>query len=619
MDDPAIEGQRSLPALDGRRPLTILLVTDIGGKSIKLSWELERLALQENEFKEIFQELSNQCKKYSCDLLDMCRSTEEVIAVLNRRGDGEDDDSHLTLARLKMALKYNQKQFVAHPNCQQLLTSEWYGGLPVWRGRNWVVKVLLCVSLITCIPLIALLYLLFPRSRIGLLIRSPFMKFIYHSASFGFFLMLLVLASTRTEGSERSRQNLRGPPLSIVEWLIFFWVVGMVWSECKQLWEEGFKAYLRQWWNWLDFIMLSLYLATFSLKAVAYLYTAERFGPRTLERGHWPNNDPTLVSEGVFAVANVFSFARIIYLFQTNPHLGPLQISLGCMVIDIAKFLFIFFLVLTSFACGLNQLYWYYDANTEYCEVRPDGRPVNCQRNHDAFMTIGNTFTTLFWSLFGIGNPKSTDLVEDDRFIETVGQGLFMSYHVAAIVVLINMLIAMMTKSFQVIEDHADREWKFARSKLWMSYFDEGSTMPPPFNIIISPKSVYYFFRGLYKLVTQCHRDIKEVMRRLVSRYIHQAKKQLRQGGVNEDDLLEIKQDISSLRYELREDRRNEAERNAAHMEALKQDLMHSHDWDAFKMEIVDAIRDEIKNLLQTHSPSLSSSVLYQTHLYTEF
>ena len=37
-------------------------------------------------------------------------------------------------------------------------------------------------------------------------------------------------------------------------------------------------------------------------------------------------------------------------------------------------------------------------------------------------------------------------------------------------------------------------------------------------------------------------------MRRLICRYIHQTKKQLRQDGVNEDDLLEIKQDISSLR-----------------------------------------------------------------------
>ncbi len=81
--------------------------------------------------------------------------------------------------------------------------------------------------------------------------------------------------------------------------------------------------------------------------------------PRVL----WPEGDPTIISEGVFAVANVFSFARIIYLFQANPQLGPLQISLGCMLIDIGKFLFIFFLVLTSFACGLNQLYYYYGAD----------------------------------------------------------------------------------------------------------------------------------------------------------------------------------------------------------------------------------------------------------------
>ena len=50
-----------------------------------------------------------------------------------------------------------------------------------------------------------------------------------------------------------------------------------------------------------------------------------------------------------------------------------------------------------------------------------------------------------------------------------------------------------------------------------------------------------------------------------MSRYIHQWKKQMRQDGVNEDDLLEIKQDISSLRLPSRfihfgihfDDRRN--------------------------------------------------------------
>ncbi|VDP89632.1 unnamed protein product, partial [Echinostoma caproni] len=64
------------------------------------------------------------------------------------------------------------------------------------------------------------------------------------------------------------------------------------------------------------------------------------------------------------------------------------------------------------------------------------------------------------------------------------------------------------------------------------------------------------------------------VMCRLVRRYIHQSKKTMRQDGVNEDDLLEIKQDISSLRYELREDRKREVARTIGHLEGLKRDLL---------------------------------------------
>ena len=88
----------------------------------------------------------------------------------------------------------------------------------------------------------------------------------------------------------------------------------------KQLWDEGLKAYVRQWWNWLDFIMLSMYLCAFSLRLVAYIQAQypQYYGPSIMPRNEWPEADPTLVSEGVFAIANVFSFARIIFLFQVG-------------------------------------------------------------------------------------------------------------------------------------------------------------------------------------------------------------------------------------------------------------------------------------------------------------
>lgn len=45
---------------------------------------------------------------------------------------------------------------------------------------------------------------------------------------------------------------------------------------------------------------------------------------------------------------------------------------------------------------------------------------------------------------------------------------------------------------FLSLQEDSDVEWKFARAKLWLSYFDEGRTLPAPFNLVPSPKSFYY-------------------------------------------------------------------------------------------------------------------------------
>lgn len=41
----------------------------------------------------------------------------------------------------------------------------------------------------------------------------------------------------------------------------------------------------------------------------------------------------------------------------------------------------------------------------------------------------------------------------------------------------------------------SDIEWKFSRSKLFMEYIEDGSTLPVPLNLIPTPKSVMLLFR----------------------------------------------------------------------------------------------------------------------------
>lgn len=51
------------------------------------------------------------------------------------------------------------------------------------------------------------------------------------------------------------------------------------------------------------------------------------------------------------------------------------------------------------------------------------------------------------------------------------------------------------------LQNHEDKEWKFARAKLWLSYFDDKCTLPPPFNILPSPKTVCYLVTSMSKWI----------------------------------------------------------------------------------------------------------------------
>ncbi|MEQ2278555.1 hypothetical protein AMECASPLE_000168, partial [Ameca splendens] len=294
-------------------------------------------------------------------------------------------------------------------------------------------------------------------------------------------------------------------------------------------------------------------------------------------REEWEMWHPTLIAEALFAIANIFSSLRLISLFTANSHLGPLQISLGRMLLDILKFLFIYCLVLLAFANGLNQLYFYYE--TKASEEPNNCKGIRCERQNNAFSTLFETLQSLFWSVFGLLNLYVTNVKARHEFTEFVGATMFGTYNVISLVVLLNMLIAMMNNSYQLIADHADIEWKFARTKLWMSYFDEGGTLPPPFNIIPSPKSFWYLLMWLHNKLcrrgqppgelshkcenlrefTERHADsliqnqhYQEVIRNLVKRYVAAMIRSAKTDeGLTEENFKELKQDISSFRYEV--------------------------------------------------------------------
>ncbi|KAM9185353.1 short transient receptor potential channel 7 isoform 2-T2 [Mergus octosetaceus] len=586
--------------------------------ALELSNELARLANIETEFKNDYRKLSMQCKDFVVGVLDLCRDTEEVEAILN--GDVNihlcPDHHRPSLSRIKLAIKYEVKKFVAHPNCQQQLLTMWYENLSGLRQQSIAVKFLAVFGVSIGLPFLAIAYWIAPCSKLGRTLRSPFMKFVAHAVSFTIFLGLLVVnASDRFEGvknlpnetiTDHPKQifRVKTTQFSWTELLIMKWVLGMIWSECKEIWEEGPREYVLHLWNLLDFGMLSIFVASFTARFMAFLKATEAqqyvdqyvqdddlnnvtLPPEvayfTYARNKWLPSDPQIISEGLYAIAVVLSFSRIAYILPANESFGPLQISLGRTVKDIFKFMVIFIMVFLAFMIGMFNLYSYY-LGAKY---------------NPAFTTVEESFKTLFWSIFGLSEVISVVLKYDHKFIENIGYVLYGVYNVTMVVVLLNMLIAMINNSYQEIEEDADVEWKFARAKLWLSYFDEGRTLPAPFNLVPSPKSFYYLILRikmcLIKLckskAKNCENDLEmgmlnskqrkvrfqsstrntenysgknaynkptryqKIMKRLIKRYVLKAQVDRENDEVNEGELKEIKQDISSLRYELLEEK----------------------------------------------------------------
>ncbi|CAF4402793.1 unnamed protein product [Rotaria socialis] len=587
-----------------------------------LNRELKRLSRIENEFKQEYEQLAQQCQEYSAALLAETRSSKELEIILNYDSENppvvSETTEKMTLARLKLAIRYKQKKFVSHSHCQQLLASLWYEGLPGFRRRHSVIKMLITALVGLLCPVLSLTYLIMPRSSIGRIMRQPFIKFICHSVSYIFFLILLFVVSLRIDfgkllsGIEVETNERRGPPPNPVELAIMFYVAGFIWAEIKQLYQEGLHQYMADTWNLLDWITNCLYVATIILRVMAYVkvnreerdlqgkFVADHVGhgtttihhshpqhnlttdPTGISTGHnvkrrdWNAWDPTLISEGIFAAANIFSSLKLVYIFTINPHLGPLQISLGRMVHDILKFSVLILLVAFAFACGLNQLFWYYaKMKKAECEQDP-GLDDYCSK--DIFKHFSNLFEslqTLFWGTFGLIDLQTFQIYKKHTFTMFIGLTMYGVYSSIMIIVLLNMLIAMMSNSYQYIANSTDTEWKFARAKLWTSYFEDGGTLPPPFNIIPSPKSIFYTCRYLHRRAFSCsktqmrnrwhsikrvlakinEREIKyqTVIRELVKRYIMKRQQKDQTEGVTEDDLNEIKQDVSAFRFELLE------------------------------------------------------------------
>lgn len=130
----------------------------------------------------------------------------------------------------------------------------------------------------------------------GKILKIPVIKFLLHSASYLWFLITLLGESITMEMYRDQFASRKQSMLHSSFHMV--WVVGgfrsgsllvtvklectlasglcvsplgFFWYECKEVWIEGLRSYFLDWWNCLDMMVLSMYLASFSLRVLILL------------------------------------------------------------------------------------------------------------------------------------------------------------------------------------------------------------------------------------------------------------------------------------------------------------------------------------------------------------
>lgn len=130
------------------------------------------------------------------------------------------------------------------------------------------------------------------------------------------------------------------------------------------------------------------------------------------------------------------------------------------MFVFLYRFMFILMIIGTAFLCGINNIYVPYVVSAHL------GRwLITClhvisrvwlEMNYKCLSLVfllrfNETFNFLFWTMFGMANQEYVDM-HDYALAEFVGRIFYGIFTLLIVIVLLNMLIAMISNSFQRIE-----------------------------------------------------------------------------------------------------------------------------------------------------------------------
>uniref|UniRef100_A0A8B9GR40 Ion transport domain-containing protein n=1 Tax=Astyanax mexicanus TaxID=7994 RepID=A0A8B9GR40_ASTMX len=430
--------------------------------AVRLSRALSLAALREKERSAHLQAAAHHCEAMASDLLTLASSAEgHGAGVILRAVD------HRGASVLDCLIEGRQKSVVAHPAVQKYLTEVWYGSL---HWDSWRI-LLLFFSLLLCPPL--WLFLSLPlKHRFN---TVPIIKFMSHLVSHLFLLALFILTIVYPPINPLSEGRLLP---GWCEWLLLTWLCGMLVSELSHPGERAGLAWVR------------LLLLGFSASALLCHLLAAALQSWPLA----PLN--CLFARNVLlTVAMTLGFIQLLEFLTFHHLFGPWAIIIRDLIKDLCRFAVILLLFHTAFSLSLTAI-----CQPVYPENELNSSNSNVSNSEgsrsDSELNPLYVSVLLFFALFGLTEQEDIPAMDRSPAAANILARLtFGIYLVVSVIVLVNLLIAMMSDTYQRIQAQSDTEWKFGRAVLIRDMSRKSGT-PSPFNLLTS---LVFFIKILCK------------------------------------------------------------------------------------------------------------------------
>lgn len=277
--------------------------------------------------------------------------------------------------------------------------------------------------------------------------------------------------------------------LSWVQYLIIIWIFSFAFEEIRQMLTDPFTKkfttriinYFKDHWNYLDLLGCLVFLIGLTCESIS-------LGLK--------NEDWFKTSRVILCFDLSIWYIRLLHFLLVFKSLGPKLAMIKKMLRDL-----IFFIsILAIFVCAYGV--------TTQATMYP-----NSELGYDLFVSIVNK---AYWPLYGeikiLGDDIEGEICKDDPS-KCPEQGgvifsylLLMVYMMISNVLLLNLLIAMFSSTFQDVQENTDIVWKYQRYRLVFEYLDS-PVLPAPFSIIPNIYSIIKSIILKYKNDNQLNND----------------------------------------------------------------------------------------------------------------